>query len=332
MAKKKSTSILNIDLSGKAALCSKGEKTPTQIQLFLAGQLVTTDGRVFINDNPDRIIAEFTSDDRPIPIDVDHEMEISRAGPAYGWVVELENRDGELWATVEWTPKGTQAITSKEYRYLSPAFLYNDDGQILKLISVALTNKPALPQLKALASEQKSKPTKENEMDRIALCKKLGLPDDATDAQILAAIDDKDAKLKTALASSTAPSLNEFVPRADYNQVVKDRDTANTALASIEKQGNTDKATALVESGIENGQIAPASKDFYLSMCSKEGGLAEFEEFLKGAPKVVASVADPDVKVPDGDKTALTSQDKEVAAAMGITPEEFIEQRKLEAK
>jgi phage I-like protein len=55
---------------------------------------------------------------------------------------------------VDWTPRGRAAVVSREYRFLSPVFLFERASmRILELTSAALTNRPAL-HLKAIARAQ----------------------------------------------------------------------------------------------------------------------------------------------------------------------------------
>jgi phage I-like protein len=72
-------------------------------------------------------------------------------GKAAGWIVELELRehDTELWAKVEWTPAGAEAIRGKEYQFISPViasgFVTNAGEKIgTTLLNAALTNNPQL--------------------------------------------------------------------------------------------------------------------------------------------------------------------------------------------
>ena len=99
-------------------------------------------------------------------------------------------------------------------------------------------------------------------MDRKALCAKLGLdPDKVTDDEIIAAIGKLQDDHQQALAAARTPSMENFMPRADYDKVVGERDEARQALATRD----ADKAEALVDQGVKDGKITPATRDFYLS-------------------------------------------------------------------
>lgn len=79
--------------------------------------------------------------------------------PAAGWIDRLELRaDGaELWGHVKlWTTEARNAITAREYRYLSPTLRWNRPDPVtgapvpLALPSVALTNTPFMTALEGL--------------------------------------------------------------------------------------------------------------------------------------------------------------------------------------
>lgn len=72
-------------------------------------------------------------------------------GKAAGWFVDVELRadDTELWALVEWTEAGAEAVRTKEYQFVSPViagdFVTNDGEQIgPTLLNAAITNNPQL--------------------------------------------------------------------------------------------------------------------------------------------------------------------------------------------
>lgn len=83
--------------------------------------------------------------DQDIPVDYDHRME-----RAAGWIKRLYTKDGDLWASIKWTPEGERCIRDGEYRY--PSIAYCDKYRNPRtgmmgenvLISLAVTNYPAL--------------------------------------------------------------------------------------------------------------------------------------------------------------------------------------------
>ena len=323
MSRRKST------LTVKLALAGGGQDVspPEWIMLIPAGRIEAVDGRTFINDAPEAVVARFEAHGLELPIDINHRMELMPAGeeaPAMGWITALDVREGAIWARVEWTPRGEEALRNREYRYISPAFLHDEQGRILELLSAALVTQPAF-RMPALAAREPSHTSKEQIMDRKALCQRLGLPEDADDAAVLAAID----TLKQASASEDKDITPErYVPRADYDRVQAELAAVRKELAERERRALAEAAEALVEDGIRAGKIAPASRDFWLGVASEnKEGLRRVEQFLASAPQIVPvdEQADSDDACPP--KKALTAAEKQVAAVLGLTDEEFIAAR-----
>lgn len=83
-----------------------------------------------------------------LAIDYKHDSE----DVAAGWIKDLYLSDDlcELWAKVEWTPNGSKILAEKEFRYLSPEFVYEyQDNESLKkygavLLGAGLTNRPVI--------------------------------------------------------------------------------------------------------------------------------------------------------------------------------------------
>lgn len=315
------------------ALTSKGT-APDWVMLVPAGRFDTNDGRSFINDQPDVVVARFNAGGVMLPFDFEHGSELRAPGgefaPAAGWIVAVENRDGVLWSKVEWTERGSAAIVAREVRYVSPAMEIDySTGRVEALSSAAVTVRPAISSLPAIASRQTQQEETEK-MDRKALCQKLKLPETASDAEIFAAIDKLESDTAIALASAKAPDLNQYVPRADYTLVAGERDRLQTEIASRNAGDLAAEATKLVEQGIKDRKIAPASKDYYLSTCSTREGVDKFKAFIATAPAVVPAGAGADPADTATGK-ALTSIQKQVARQLGISEEAYAKQLEADA-
>lgn len=132
------------------SLCSEiGEIAPEWVQVLPSGPFIKgVDGRNWTMRDPKLIVDAFELNDLPMVIDYEHGQEIKapkgEEAPAAGWIDKLEVRDGQVWARVDWTEKAAKAINSREYRFLSPAFVFNSDKEIINMSSVGLTNKPNL--------------------------------------------------------------------------------------------------------------------------------------------------------------------------------------------
>lgn len=319
---------------------------PEWIQLLPGGSaLVGRDGRSWINNSPDGIVAEFVADAKDMPLDWEHATELKapkgEEAPAAGWFKELEVReDGSVWGRIEWTDKGRAAVASKSYRYISPVFIYErETGLIVKLTSVGLTNRPNL-QLPALNRQQQEDQTKEMSMNATqlaALLAALGLSANATAEQAinqvtklngdLATAHNQLAKLNsdlaTALNSATNPPLDKFVPKADYDAVVAKATNAEQKLADQAKATLETAINAEIDTALKAGKITPATKDYHIAQCRMEGGLDRFKAFCQAAPTVAAATDLGDKKLGDGKETALNAEEAKVASMFGNSAEDI---------
>lgn len=307
---------------------------PEWIEVLPAGpEIAGRDGRYWIADDPSRIVSDSLAGG-PLHVDYEHASEVrapqGEPAPAAGWIDKLETRDGgAIWAHVEWTPRARQMIADREYRYISPVFYFDKDSlAILNLVSAALTNKPNLT-MTAL-NRRDAAPTKQTEerprMDKEqmkALCRKLGLADEASPEAIMSAVEALKADKDKALNAAQSPALDKFVPRTDYDKVKGDLDVATNSLKKIETDKREADIVAAVDGAVSAGKIAPASKDFYLATCRKDGGLDEFKKFVTTAP-VLTTGTDLDKKPASGGASGeLTADEKAVCSAMGLSEDQF---------
>lgn len=300
---------------------------PEWIELIPPGQVVAGyDGRTWINDNPEGIVNNFRADGRELPLDWEHATELQAPqglpAPAAAWGNELQVRDGgAIWGRFEWTDRGRASVESKEYRYISPVWIYEiGSGRIRSISSVALVNKPnlALPAL----NQQQLKQEGDHAMFKKLLIL-LGLAETATEEQALNAVTLLQGDLKTARNRAETPSLDKFVPRADYDNVVSRATNAETKLSERDKADLDKAVTAAVDDAVKSGKIVPASKDYYTAMCRQEGGLAAFTKFLETAP-VIGKDSDLDDKDPNKDKgLALNNEQSRIAAMFGNSAEDL---------
>jgi len=151
-------------------------------------------------------------------VDYDHQAVFSAVpgvggrAEAAGWIAKLEARDDGVYGLVRWTADAATKIASNVYRYLSPLFTSSEatSGRVGKLLNVGLVNMPALD-LAAIAASQilieKAPPMN-------AIAKALGLADGASEAAILAALNDRHAKVTAALGLKTDAGFDAVVTAA----------------------------------------------------------------------------------------------------------------------
>ncbi|WP_126456723.1 phage protease [Sulfuriflexus mobilis] len=312
----------------RIALCfalPEDGSVPEWVELVPAGDVKGVDGRKWINDRPQAILdyhKAMQAQGRDLPFDWEHSTEIKapkgEEAPASAWGVEMQNREGVIWARPEWTERGRNSIASREYRYLSPVLVYEKNTRrIVGIASVGLTNSPNL-NLTALNREMNpdSIDHEENPMDE-ALLQALGLTKDANLASALNAINQLKGDLTTANNRAESPSLEKFVPRADHDQALERAANAEQKLADHEAATLDADIETAINSALEAGKITPGTAEFHKANCRQEGGLARFNDYVAAAP-VVAAASDLDGKtVPGETDKALNAEQKKIDAMFG---------------
>lgn len=303
---------------------------PEWIELIPAGSVVTgRDGRQWVNDQPDRIVAEFAGRGRSLPLDWEHATEIKspkgERAPAAGHIEAVEQREGgSIWGRINWTPQGGEDVRTGAYRYISPVFAYDKNtARILGLISAGLVHEPNLG-LKALNSVNVQE---EQQMDLSKIYAALGLLDGANEDQILAAVNKLKSDREVAVNKATTPDLEKFVPRADYDQVVARATNTEQALQAEKGKALNAEVDAVIKQALADGKIAPASEEYYRAQCRKEGGLDEFRKFIGSAPRIVDGNALITGAPPTAKATALTDNEKAVCKQMGISEEDYLKSK-----
>ena len=312
---------LNTDLS---ATVSDG-KAPEWVELIPPGPNVTgRDGRQWLFDEQAGTLVQSSFLGRAIDLPIDwehatqHRASKGESAPAAGWIKQLELRNGALWGLVDWTPRASEQVINREYRFLSPVFDFDPDTtRIARLVSAGLTNKPNFL-LTALNQEN-------TEVTPVtlspALLTALGLPATATEEQAIAATTQLKA---TAQAVNTEkPNLEQFMPRADYDSVLQRATNAEQALAEQKKTEHTKQVDALITSATQAGKITPATVDYHRAACQDETGLARFKAFVDAAP-VVAAPSNLDERKPDKTATALNAEEQHVAKLLDMSEADFI--------
>ena len=302
---------LNFELPGDPA---------DRLELLPGGSRVTgRDGRYWINDQPQAVVDYLAARKTDLVLDYNHATELKAPkgedAPAAGWLSDVRvEPNGAITAAVEWTPRGREAVLNREYRYLSPVILHDKELRIRGLSSVALTNKPNLL-TPALNQERKDISMKN-------LLKALGLPETATEQEALNAMGKLQGDLQAAINAATTPSLDKFVPRADYDAALNRASNAEQKLAETQKAEFTKAVNAEVDAAVSAGKITPATADFYKATCADQTGLDRFREFVKAAPEI-GGKSGLEGKTPEGMGKALNAEEQAVCKNLGISPEEY---------
>ncbi|MEQ1696359.1 MAG: phage protease [Hyphomicrobiaceae bacterium] len=319
-------------LTIRTAINATGDAAPEWVELLPAGPEINgRDGRTWLLSNPAVVIAD-SAVNGAIHIDYEHASETKAAqggeAPAAGWVAAMEVRNGAIWGRVEWTPRAAQMISSREYRFLSPVFVFDTGNrQILSIVSAGLTNRPnldmtALNRAEDNPAPETGKPIMTPEQIK-ALNRSLGLAEEASPAATLAAVDALKADKATALNAAQSPALEKFVPRADFDAMKGRAETSETALNKIKTDGLTAEINAAVDAAVVAGKITPATKDYHIASCKAAGGVTAFKAYVDATPSLTgASVLDK--KEPGaGSASALTADEIAVCRNLGMSEADF---------
>lgn len=121
---------------------------PTEMLLLSPGVNRTQKGDFLFDELAASDVMAFWRENQvDLTFDYEHQalVEPPIEAPASCWKWVPEIRDGALWATaMKWTDKATSYISAKEYRYWSPALLFDEvSRRITAILNCALTNLPA---------------------------------------------------------------------------------------------------------------------------------------------------------------------------------------------
>ncbi len=153
-----------IDVAAPLVERASPGQAPTAFRIWAAGENVCDDGSVFFTEESAKLlVAEQTARARVYAIDFDHlSLTANRpaeSGRAAGWH-SLEVRTNaygkpELWAvSVEWCADAKAGLeeTPPRWRFFSPAFLTNDEGEITSYVNLALCINPLTHDIPSLAA------------------------------------------------------------------------------------------------------------------------------------------------------------------------------------
>ena len=327
------------------------------IQLFAIGSNPSRNGKppvVRVKDraHADRIAAATAAWHKgaPIVVDYDHQSVFgARAGVggtarAAGWMTRIYANDTGVWAEVDWTEAAATALGAREYRFISPVFHHDAQGNVIRVVNAALTNTPSLD-LAAVASAF-SQEDGDQSMNYGPIAKALGLGEDATEEEILRAIANLNSAPATMTAIATAlgaaadadlvaaatalkeqadkagnPDPAKFVP---IETVAELQTSVQSLTASLgELQG--DKRKAKIDQAQAEGRLPPALVAHATSITDE----AQLDTFLAALPK--GGLGTPAIEGdPRDEKGKLSEEDLAVCSAMGLSQDEFLAVREKE--
>lgn len=311
----------------------KMEGAPEVIHLLPFGNVTSSKGDFKVDSESYRLMCRsMQSHGVDIVIDYEHQTLGGGKAPAAGWIKELILTDTGIDVRVEWTEEAAGYLKNKEYRYTSPVLLArSSDNKAVKLLSLALTNTPAIDGMfPIVSSDDLYEDEGENEaMDYLKkLCEMLGLPETASWDDVLSALTtllqkceeqgqvvvnkmlapllgvETNADLPTVSAKILAlTARTDFVPKSQYDEV-------KGKLDKLEGDG-------LVELALKDGKITPAQKGW-----AEQYVLTDREGFTKFLACAVPAVPMGEVQFAKAAATRLPSDTLLVCKNMGVSEED----------
>jgi phage I-like protein len=321
---------------------------PSEVKILPMGHVKSQKGDFIVDDESFNLIKQYYKDRKiDIVIDYEHQTLEDVQAPAGGWIKDLTKGEDAIIAKVDWTPKATEYLKNKEYRYLSPVVLTRkSDKKAVILHSVALTNTPAIDGMFPIINSIDIDSFEENEsqitggikMELQKLIKLLGLPEGSTEEDVLKVINDlatkantntepdtKDKEVKL-VANKTICSLLGLDESAKTEDVTarimslknpKDMVPMADFLELKEKIDKND-ATDLVMQGMKSGKLTGAQKEWAEEYALKDP--KGFSNFIEKAPQIVpfGSIDFEDTK----EKNTLGETELKVYKMIGVTEDE----------
>lgn len=299
-----------------------------------------------------KVIERFHATKTRRVVDYEHQTllkeENGQPAPAAGWYTALEWREGQgLFAQVQLTARAAAYIAEGEYQYFSPVFLYHPTtGDVLDVQMGALTNAPAIDGMQELSLRAAASfgcfddSSEENPVKPLllAVCAALGLAENTTEEQAVAALSafnsdlrkllgqDEEADGKAVLAACTglkakAISVDpaKFVP-------VSVVDVMQADIAALTKRLGERDATDLeseIKGALDDGRLHKSMESWAREL--GKDNRASLSAYLDKAKPIAALLgSQTDGKPPVADeKTGLTADELAVCSRMGLTHEQF---------
>lgn len=297
---------------------------PQRVRLLAWGENIgrTTGARIVVDDQALALAAnqELVAVES-VPLDYEHQshkghpnyLPDPRHSPGAGRI-EVVAGDGVYLSAISYTPNGLQFAAG--YQDVSAVVHLDKHNRPLWISSVALTQQGDVSGMEfaeavaALSARSLSHtPNMENNAAqfRSLLVKLLKLPDDATDEQIVAAVE-------------TAPAAQDPAMKAETTEALSARltalETTNTALSA--RLDGQDRQ-ALVERATREGKVIPLSAELI-----EQTPVAVLGAMIDKLPAGEVNLETSGNKEKPADKVVALSADQQAAAkALGLTDEEY---------
>lgn len=152
------------------------ENNEVDVQVSVVGEIMGSDKDG--NPKPQTIdeaslkaIADnLNAESKEVLVDIDHQSSkdgLDRSTKAAGWLSKFWTSTKGLFAKLKLTPSGRQLVEGREYRKLSPVFQLDKDSKPTGLLSVAMTNTPAMQDIEPILNQKPNQETTEMTKEEI---------------------------------------------------------------------------------------------------------------------------------------------------------------------
>lgn len=328
------------------ALCAFEVTASSEIQLLPAGEFRGMDGRPVEVDGwkldgtiAARVIARSVGRQTRYVIDYEHQTlkagDNAQPAPAAGWFSRLEWREGVgLFALdVEWTERAKAMIEAKEYRYLSPVFVYNTKtGEVIEVLLAALTNTPNLDGMAEVAQRAAASFNLSSQGDLqvertllAALIAALGIAENTSEQDAVTAVAamkakaDKLPEIETQLAAAKQQVADpgKFVSLETHNKVVEQVSALSTKL-------DTRDLDDVIDVAMSDGRL-PAAEEDWARKFAKDHGIAALTESLskRQAIPALARQQTEGRRPQQQHQGELSNEQLAVCKQLGLKPEDY---------
>lgn len=317
---------------GLAMLTFEVAANATEMQILPAQDFRADDGRPEDVDSwkingmiANKLIAKLAARKNDLLIDYEHQsLRAALNGQpviAAGWFKNMEWREGSgMWLKqVDLTNRAKGMISNKEVRYTSPVFVYDKKtGEILEIVSVALTNTPAVDGMQDIAA------LTANYLNNIN-----PLGDTQMDQKEIAALSTQVTTLTSQVAALTT---ERDQANAKVTALTAERDALQTKVTDIEAKAKAEAEAAekkqhtdLLQTALSDGRLTPKQKAW-----AESQSLAALTAFLDTAPVIVDGKLQHDPKHEGGTgEHGLTEVELAHCSMMRIDPKLFAAEKAL---
>lgn len=234
------------------------------------------------------IITNYEGDE--LLLDIDHRSmrePLQRSTEAAGWISRLiavysDSPLAGLYGVIKWTETGRKLVEARDYRFLSPVFVIDENNKPLKLVNCALTNRPAFTNIEPILNTA----TLEKDINQ----ETVSMTIDEIKEMINACVDEK---LKT--VNAAVDNVKEDVKEEIKEEVIEEKkedasepeETVKETVEEVKEEIAEEKKEA-VEDKIE--AKAEDKKDDVEDKVEEKVEEVIKEEVLNSAPSVPAAV------------------------------------------